>query len=275
MADAYRLAREVLPPGQKRLYKFRAFDRAHPEHLSRIFTHGELYFPSPSQLNDPFEFKPWIQPPPLVTWADKRRAFKAAKEMELRYGLPKKEAKRRARYAKDHGFMEKKAAEMTAELPREMEAYRLCSFCKHWDSLLLWSHYAGAHTGICIGFDADNDELGSAMEVEYSEEYPAVGFFDRDADALLKKMALTKSTVWKYENEFRLLAKHPPIRPMLPVRDHIYGFDRRQLKEVILGCAISPENERDVRAWVAGFGSPVELVRARRLPTRYGLEFDA
>lgn len=42
----------------KKLYKYRVFDKDDSDYVKRIFTHKELYIPSPSQLNDPFECKP-------------------------------------------------------------------------------------------------------------------------------------------------------------------------------------------------------------------------
>ena len=35
---------------------------------------------------------------------------------------------------------------------------------KHWHSPLMWAHYAGNHTGVCLGFDVP-DEL--AYDIKY------------------------------------------------------------------------------------------------------------
>ena len=45
---------------EKRLYRFRSVDHERLERSSRIFTHNDLYFASPTQLNDPWESKPHI-----------------------------------------------------------------------------------------------------------------------------------------------------------------------------------------------------------------------
>ena len=41
------------------LYKYRDFkDREKLDRIERIFSHGEIYFPSPLKFNDPFDCKP-------------------------------------------------------------------------------------------------------------------------------------------------------------------------------------------------------------------------
>ena len=121
-------------------------------------------------------------------------------------------------------------------------------------------------------FDADNDDFGSALQVQYSDDYPEISFFDRDADNLLKLMALTKARAWRYEHEFRLLSKEPPLHLQLPVHQHAYTFPKERLLGIILGCEISSENENSIRELVEGYEHPLELRRARRSKDRYALE---
>ena len=62
------LAKDILD--EKLLYKFRSIvknssDHAKPDqnkihYVERIFTHNELYFPSPIDLNDPLECRPLV-----------------------------------------------------------------------------------------------------------------------------------------------------------------------------------------------------------------------
>jgi len=39
------------------LYKYYSLNEGNAHHRERIFTHNELYFPSPSDFNDPFDSK--------------------------------------------------------------------------------------------------------------------------------------------------------------------------------------------------------------------------
>ena len=42
----------------------------------------------------------------------------------------------------------------------------LLCFSRNWDNLLLWSHYANSHAGICLGFDIPDDSAHE-LEVHY------------------------------------------------------------------------------------------------------------
>ncbi|TOQ20434.1 hypothetical protein CGG99_24155, partial [Vibrio parahaemolyticus] len=41
--------------GVQSLYKYRAFDPDNTKYIEPIFKNSEIYFPFPSELNDPFE----------------------------------------------------------------------------------------------------------------------------------------------------------------------------------------------------------------------------
>lgn len=46
------------------------------------------------------------------------------------------------------------------------------------DDILMFSHYAKHHTGICLKFEATDDTefFGAAQQVNYRSEYPVVDF---------------------------------------------------------------------------------------------------
>jgi Protein of unknown function (DUF2971) len=271
--DGFKYAKEVLPEDRRKLYKFRAFDREYPERVSRIITHHELYFPCSAELNDPFECRPIVRPPRLETFADRWRAERHVRAMLMRHGTPRAEAKRRAKYASNPVFMQERAQEMSQALPGGMQSYRLCSFSATWEPILLWSHYADAHRGICIGFRADNDDFGSALGVEYSKKVPSVGFLTEEPnETVMRSLILTKADVWSYEAEFRLITHEPPIYPQIQLAEHRYHYAPEHLTDVILGCETQCEDETRVRDWIAIHGLPVNLYRARRSASKFSLE---
>lgn len=74
------------------------------------------------------------------------------------------------------------------------------SFSATNNDLLLWSHYANAHCGICFEFDSDKDEiLRTARPVSY---VPAMPTYD---PAKPDEMLYSKSISWKYEDEVRVI----------------------------------------------------------------------
>lgn len=264
---AIRSAREA---GIPRLYKFRGLSRK--DRIEQAFRSQILYWPAISELNDPFESKPRIVSPPIRSALDKRKVEHSAFELFRRNGMSREEAKARSKAASLPGFLDKRAIEITREIPPALEIYRIYSLAGNCQSILLWSHYAEAHTGICLGFSTHKTDFGEAMEVHYSKDLATVDFFDREHETNLRAMALTKSDEWRYEHEFRLVSQEPTPSGMLPVNNHLYVFDPACLTEVIMGCNISPEDEVFIREMVAFSPSPIKLRRAVRSEHRFELD---
>lgn len=77
---------------------------------------------------------------------------------------------------------------------------------------LMWSHYADSHKGFCIEYDLDvlcqaiskSFDIISELNVNYQVNRPIISKTD-EIDDVLQKIFGTKSSAWKYENEFRLV----------------------------------------------------------------------
>jgi len=95
-------------------------------------------------------------------------------------------------------------------------------FCvsEHNDSILMWSHYAKYHTGVCFKLkvlpEKDNP-ICAARKVRYFpnpptffglEEWVDSIVLDQDVDIsrLNRDYPITKSDIWKYEDEWRVWA---------------------------------------------------------------------
>jgi hypothetical protein len=70
-------------------------------------------------------------------------------------------------------------------------------------NLLLWSHYADSHKGVCVEFDATKLPI-SAFKVHYDNKYPEA-IYPNPPDQRAFFPALRKSKEWKYEDEFRTI----------------------------------------------------------------------
>ncbi len=168
--------------------------------------------------------------------------------------------------------MEQRAEELTYELAVKSEDYRICSMAGGALELLLWSHYADSHRGISLCFDSSHDdEFGAALQVVYSDDLPSIGFFDRDPTCALVAMALTKASIWKYEQEFRMIAPDPPIPGVLTLINDNFTFTADRLIEVILGCQIKPDDEEFIRRLVVAYPTPIKIRRAVRSKTQFAL----
>lgn len=92
----------------------------------------------------------------------------------------------------------------------------VCCFSTNSESILMWSHYASSNTGICVEYDFNqwclHDERRSIIyPIAYSNspinlsdiliENPS----ETDIDISVLCAALSKSEIWNYEKEWRIL----------------------------------------------------------------------
>ncbi len=122
----------------------------------------------------------------------------------------------------------------------------------------MWSHYAKKHTGFCIEYDfsrsSQKNTYSLLSPVIYSNKRPSLSdeiikCFSEDGklivdENMLYKMylsLLTKSDLWKYEQEWRLiiLSNKDDEYPNNNIVDPI-------ISKVYLGARISKEDEKRV-----------------------------
>lgn len=105
--------------------------------------------------------------------------------------------------------------------------YGICCFSKRKDHILLWSHYAEQHKGVCLKFDVLEclDVFLIPLIVEYQRKLPTLNFVADRQD--VNTMVKTKSKEWSYENEVRILKREGKGK---------YRFKKSALKELIFGC---------------------------------------
>jgi len=127
-----------------------------------------------------------------------------------------------------------------------------------WDNPMMWAHYADKHSGICLGFEVE-DQLVSTMnytdqkiDVDLGPNLPKHGL---SAD-LLHKILTTKSTAWASEQERRTLAQLTTPDPTNGLYYTDFG-PQIQLHAVIIGHRC---------AWTAA--KAVELVGEVTAPVR-------
>lgn len=177
------------------LFKYKEFNRLH---LEDFLVNSLLYLSSFTELNDPYDCK-------------SRVIFSRNGRDRIMY-LSALKKSNKANYAT--------AKKMNAQLggPKELEARiniarqgivnttGIHSFSTTSRNLLMWSHYSGAHRGVCLIFDTarDVDVFSHALPVKYSEEYPTIKHPNFEAKELITKSFLTKSRDWAYESERRL-----------------------------------------------------------------------
>lgn len=81
---------------------------------------------------------------------------------------------------------------------------RMTCFSKNPNSVLMWAHYADQQKGCILAFSRHISKR--LYDVKYSKERPPIEFKDVDQVGIdAKKLLITKSSIWKYERETRLI----------------------------------------------------------------------
>ena len=249
--------------GVELLYKFTSLNPAHPEYLEQLLAGGLLYHSLPSELNDPWECAPRVR-------LDKPKRLRDHLYKTLRRkGATKKEAQRQAANSVASRRQLQKIAQDAVE--RTYRNVRVCSFATSKEHTLLWAHYANAHSGICLEFDASILPFSMAYRVQYQDQYPLLTYPNpQNARTLIP--LLTKSSVWRYEGEFRSIYD-PEFRTLHEFRGPSAVLSKAHLKSIYFGANLNAETVKKLLSWVdAGPFSPT-LYRARPSMYEYGLEF--
>lgn len=116
-------------------------------------------------------------------------------------------------------------------LKKQKEKFRVSCFSKTEREILMWSHYADKHGGMCIGFEKSGFERNpdfAPAEVRYLNEFKPYEY-DMDNMEAFKGWLTTKSERWFYEKEVRLINNQ---------RKDIISFDKKHVKEVIFGIKV-------------------------------------
>lgn len=134
--------------------------------------------------------------------------------------------------------------------------------------ILMWSHYAGSHEGVCVQFRAIRGRAAflQAQPVLYKESFVRLNWFDPELEGKLGEAFFRKAPHWSYESEFRLIARGLARAPLaLPVRS---------IAGVIFGCRVKQPTIDNVVEMLSARRSPVKLFRARNSTKAYRLTIE-
>jgi hypothetical protein len=147
-------------------------------------------------------------------------------------------------------------AAIEAGMPEIMNETAVYSLTTDPANILMWSHYAESHAGVCIrlkGVPLFRQFL-TGHWITYEDERPCVRIGAETEESLLRKILFTKARRWDYEEEWRLVQYRgrPGVRVLNP--DILDG--------VILGARIDSADEDAVRSAIAEAASKIELFKA-------------
>lgn len=186
-----------------------------------ILRDKQIYFPSAHKLNDPFEFQFHLKTSSVHGSAIDPTSLEDAKG--------------------------------------KMKNYGVLALSEVNDNILMWSHYADEHRGICIEFErTDTNELGNwdhCLPVVYQQELPSFHPLELADSKAVTQALSTKGEYWQYEREWRMLTYES--NKLFPLPGNITA--------VTFGLRM-PQNDRN--AIVSLLGHTVRYFEASR-STRY------
>ena len=189
-------------------YKFRSTSPTDWPFVERIFTHSELYFARPSQFNDPFDCYPVVS---LSATDSEYAAY-----LEDLYKRFAPHLSRHDRRSSIRSVIKDPSLNHSSQLVidtmhdsvrRAVESAGVLSLSADPTPVLMWSHYANSHKGICLRFKATPHLpfFGRAQPVTYHIVRPVINLIRDSGRELIDKAVLTKADFWSYEDEWRVI----------------------------------------------------------------------
>ena len=152
----------------------------------------------------------------------------------------------------------------------------MASFSEEKDSILLYSHYADSHKGICVGFAPKelchsmvfSGGKGEVRRVLYFRKWPPIDPLRSPTIA-----CTSKHDIWSYEKEWRLfVVGRGNNGHNWPLPEDAYSFGREAIKSVTFGCCASDECIALVKGIVSRYDHEVKLRLAKKREGEFGLD---
>lgn len=147
-------------------------------------------------------------------------------------------------------------------------------FSESHSEILLWSHYADCHAGICLEYDLSicSAELQSLFyKVNYTTKYPEINFSEflesgmENTCTYLEKALCTKYRVWEYEKEWRLI---------LPgYNNKSFQYPPHFLSAIYFGCNINESAKESILQLFTQQSEMPKIYLGKMNKYEFGLDF--
>jgi hypothetical protein len=231
-----------------------------PDGVKRFIETKQLRFTPPINLNDPFEYRPYL-------CGDGSRS-KLGDDISLnddRWGILR-------------GF-----------LKRISERIGICCFSSDPTAPLMWSHYSAGHAGAVVCFDATHPFFSHnhLVHVTYSDSRPILSIGElRDGgfklvgdwpgwqEFVARRLDIigTKAKCWSYESEIRLVKEYDPVKEPNAIDEpdcmveELFDVPPSAIVAIILGAKMQHRHSKEFGLDDFGFEEEVRY-RLQRDPS--------
>ena len=245
--------RNDLPPLPQHFFKYRPLD----QYTEDVILKNRIFFPSPTQFNDPFDGRiPLLMRGTDNQWRKYLHNIYNNFEPGLGPAVRLQRVDTMMQSRKYQSFENKSFDQI-------VDSIGVLCLSANGINILMWAHYADAHKGICLRFKPNDEFFLRAQKITYSEPYPTTTIFD-DHLARMSALILTKSDNWSYEEEWRILEceKGPDE----------YLFPPSALEAIIIGCSASTPDIEHVKRLADRSPSKPRVLYARKSNRSFRLE---
>ena len=247
------------------LCRYRSVGELARSRTQRVVETSLHYFASPSSFNDPFDCRP-----NFTLDGDEEEVRNYLRGMWARQAPHMPEADRQAEVdailrdpSRDPRIPENNRLFAAAYDTLVTARVGVLCLSEVHDDILMWSHYADCHRGICLIYDTNYEFFAHAEPVRYERERPRVNPITQSNEQMLDKAIFTKSSGWAYEKEWRILHYRQGVgERQLP---------QASLKAIVLGVALSGSDRSLVEAWARASPAKPPVLRAFISPTEFSV----
>jgi len=226
----------------------------------RIFKHNELYFRNPNKFNDPFDCKA------LLTlerdWTEEEHIkFVMNNAIDsIGRNLDNEEKKLYKESAikvfnSDRNQLSRNINNTIKEcLYKSINEFRILCLSRNYNDILMWSHYAEG-------------------EIFYppNKSFPSVKDFNEKNRVHM--FLITKSSQWKYEEEWRILM-HIEDKDNPEEKGKVYKFKNGLITGIILGCEMKDPRKEKISEWIREYQPQVKIYDAIKDENFYNIKTD-
>lgn len=228
-----------------------------------IIATRKIWCPKPTRFNDPFDCG--IDLHGGMTIEEEIQVLRA--EMEREGWSPDKITAQLQHSFTAEGQLNQVAHDNIRKLHAAIHEKRdntgILSLSATCESILMWSHYAAQHTGMCIEFQVPLSP--SVLRVDYPPDPPPYTLHDifvkRDSRVL--DLFTTKHRDWAYEKEYRLMFDRGDFQLDIP----------GPISTITFGMRTTPDDEALVRA-VAANSAQLRFLKCRKHQDRFAVTIE-
>lgn len=258
----------------KHLYKFVTWEK---DYHKQILSDGTIFFTSAEKFNDPFD----SSVPLRYDYGTDEQIIDLYKR-HLHMMNPTYSADYLQKLAIE--FFDKKLINDPQKIKENVKfqnewaksKYGIFVLTTEFQNILMWSHYADSHRGICVRFNIDkfrnyieNDCIKKDLiitwhKVTYENKYPLLNPFELDDTEVVMKPLTVKADDWKYENEYRFILFDKP-NTLLKLPSGIIDL-------VFCGCKMDDINKNEIINIAKG--NSISVIQTKLKENYFGLDFE-